>query len=161
MEEDMIGFRISGCAFPGPGLHTKWQGGIRAKRGAAALLALISAILLAGCRHTPTYTGPPNLVIHMAMKKWAIVPSRVVVPQGAKVELIVITGDVEHGIAVPGLAVNEPVQPGWTTVVRFLAIKPGVYPMHCSIACGRGHDQMTGEIVITPASVPRVTPVHK
>jgi heme/copper-type cytochrome/quinol oxidase subunit 2 len=160
MEEDMIGFRISGCAFRGLALHTKWQGGRRAKRSVAALLALISAILLAGCRHTPTYTGSPNLIIHMVMKKWAIVPNRVVVPQGAKVELIVITSDVEHGIAVPGLAINEPVQPGWTTAVRFLAVKPGVYPMHCSIACGRGHDQMTGEIVITPATA-AVTPVHK
>jgi heme/copper-type cytochrome/quinol oxidase subunit 2 len=115
------------------------------------LLAVVVMGPLAACRHTPTYAGPPNLVVHMLMKKWAIVPSRVIVPQGAKVELIVTTADVEHGLAVPGLAINEPVQPGWTTVVRFLALKPGVYPMHCSIACGRGHDKMTGEILITPA----------
>jgi heme/copper-type cytochrome/quinol oxidase subunit 2 len=160
MEEDMIGFRISGCAAPWPAIYTKWRGGRPAKRGAAALLAFIVAGLFSGCRHTPTYTGSPNLVIHVVMKKWAIVPNRVVVPRGAKVELIVITPDVEHGIAVPGLAINEPVQPGWTTVVRFLAVKPGVYPMHCSIACGRGHDRMTGEIVITQTAA-AVTPVHK
>ncbi|HTV81749.1 MAG TPA: cupredoxin domain-containing protein [Acidobacteriaceae bacterium] len=116
---------------------------------------------LTACRHTPTYTGPPNLVIHMLMKKWAIQPDRVVVPQGAKVELIIITADVEHGIGVPGLAINEPVQPGRTTVVRFLARKPGVYPLHCSVYCGRGHDRMTGEIVITPALPAAATPIHK
>lgn len=125
------------------------------------LLALILMGLLTACRQTPTYSGPPNLVIHLLMKKWAIVPNRVVVPQGAKVELIVVTSDVEHGIAVPGLAINEPVQPGWTTVVRFLAQKPGTYPMRCSIACGRGHDQMTGEVIVTPSPPVSMTPVHK
>ncbi len=97
----------------------------------------------------------------MLMKKWAIVPDRVVAPQGAKVELVVTTADVEHGLAVPGLAISEPVQPGRTTVIRFLARKPGTYPMHCSVYCGRGHDKMTGEIVITPATAGAVTPLHK
>jgi len=156
----MNGFRISGYAVPGSLHHSKRPAQRGAKHGRPVWLALVLLGLLAGCRHTPTYRGQPNLVIHILMKKWAIVPNRVVVPQGAKVELIVTTTDVEHGIAVPGLAINEPVQPGWTTVVRFLAQKPGVYPMHCSIACGRGHDQMTGEIVITPAPPGAVTPVH-
>lgn len=153
-------FRISGCAGPGSRSHTKWRAERGAKRGRAALLSLILMGLLTACRHTPTYAGPPNLIIHMLMKKWAILPSHVVVPQGARVELIVTTADVEHGLAVPGLAINEPVQPGWTTVIRFLAQTPGSYPMRCSIACGRGHDKMTGEIVITPAPAAAVNPVH-
>jgi heme/copper-type cytochrome/quinol oxidase subunit 2 len=41
------------------------------------------------------------------------------------------------------------VQPEHPAVIRFLAQTPGTYPMHCSIACGRSHDQMRGEIVIT------------
>lgn len=153
-------FRISGCAGPGFHSHSKWPPERGAKRSAAALIALVLMGLLAACRHTPTYSGPPNLVVHMVMKKWAIEPNRIVVPQGARVELIVTTADVEHGLAVPGLAINEPVQPGWTTTVRFLAQTPGTYPMRCSIACGRGHDQMTGAIVITPVP-PAVNPVPK
>jgi len=157
----MNGFRNSGCLGPGFLHHSKSRPGRGAKRLSYAWLALLLLGALAGCRHTPTYAGPPNLVIHLLMKKWAIVPNRIVVPQNARVELIVTTADVEHGIAVPGLAINEPVQPGWTTVVRFLAQKPGVYPMRCSIACGRGHDHMTGEIVITPQPAGTVIPVHK
>jgi heme/copper-type cytochrome/quinol oxidase subunit 2 len=160
MEEDMNGFRISGCAVPGFPLHTKRLAGWGAKRGCRALLALFLLGFVTACRHTPTYNGPPSLVIHVLMKKWAVLPDQVVVPQGAKVELIIITTDVEHGFAVPELAINEPVQPGRTTVVRFLAQKPGIYPMHCSVYCGRGHDKMTGEIVITPAAAAVVTPVH-
>jgi heme/copper-type cytochrome/quinol oxidase subunit 2 len=92
------------------------------------------------------------------MKKWAIVPDRIVIPQGSRVELVVSSTDVEHGIAVPALGINEPIQPAKPAVVRFLAETPGSYPMHCSILCGRGHDKMTGVIVIAPA--PKVA-VHK
>jgi cytochrome c oxidase subunit 2 len=104
------------------------------------------------------YSGAPDTVLSVVMKKWAIVPERIVVRQGARVELVVSTADVEHGIAVPALGINEPIQPGKPAVVRFLAQTPGTYPMHCSILCGRGHDKMTGVIVITSApevAVPR------
>jgi cytochrome c oxidase subunit II len=87
------------------------------------------------------------------MKKWEIVPSRLEIPQGSRVELVVTSTDVEHGLAVPGLGINEPVQPEHPAVIRFLAQTPGIYPMRCSIACGRGHDQMTGAIVITAKSI--------
>ncbi|HTV14063.1 MAG TPA: cupredoxin domain-containing protein [Acidobacteriaceae bacterium] len=147
MEEDMIGFRIVATADNEPDLHTKRGFPARAKAllfGAVPLLLLMS-----GCgRTTPRYSGPPDTVIPVLMKKWAIQPARIVIPQGARVELIVSTADIEHGMAVPGLGINEPVQPGKPAAIRFLAKTPGVYPMHCSIACGRGHDQMTGAIVI-------------
>lgn len=157
----MNGFRISRCLARGVRFHSKSPATRRAKRTGTGLLALMLLGSLTACRHTPSYSGPPSLVIHVLMKKWMIVPNRIVVPEGAKVELIVTTADVEHGIAVPGLAINEPVQPGWTTVVRFLAQKSGVFPMHCSIACGRGHDKMTGVIVIAPPPSAVVTPARK
>jgi cytochrome c oxidase subunit 2 len=86
------------------------------------------------------------------MKKWAIEPSRIEVPQGDEVELVVTTTDVEHGIAIPGLDIREPVQPGRPTIVRFKARTAGTYPMSCSILCGTGHKQMTGVIVVTAAA---------
>jgi cytochrome c oxidase subunit 2 len=107
---------------------------------------------MSGCsKKTPTFEGPPNTVRQIIMKKWEIAPKRVELPQGARVELVVSSTDIEHGLAVPGLGINEPVQPEHPAVIRFLAQTPGTYPMRCSIACGRGHDQMTGEIVITAA----------
>lgn len=149
MEEDMIGFRIVAPADNEPDLHTKWRFPARAKVAAILLGTLPLLLLMTSCgRKTPRYSGPPDTVIPIVMKKWAILPARVVVRQGARVELIVSTADVEHGMAVPGLGINEPVQPGKPAAIRFLAQTPGVYPMRCSIACGHGHDQMTGAIVI-------------
>lgn len=138
-------------------LHSKRQAGTPAKRALPFAASGVLLLALTACKHTPTYSGPPNLVLHVVMKKWDIVPNRIVVPQNAHVELVVTTADVEHGLAVPGLAINEPVQPGKPAVIRFLALKPGVYPMHCSILCGRGHDQMIGSIVIVPSPNPPST----
>jgi len=141
----MIGFRISGdagvsCFTP----HSKCRTTIAAKAG------LLLVFLLSGCSRTPTFSGPPDTVIKVVMKKWAIEPSRITVPQGTRVELVVSTADVEHGLGVRGLAINEPVQPGKPAVIRFLAQTPGTYPMRCSILCGKGHKDMLGEIVIEP-----------
>lgn len=159
MEEDMNGFRIVTAADNDPCLHSKRRSHGAAKGTALLLMSLPLFLLIPGCgKKTPTYGGPPDTVLSVVMKKWAIVPDRVVVRQGARVEMVVSTTDVEHGIAVPGLGINEPVQPARPAVVRFLAQTPGTYPMHCSILCGRGHDTMTGVIVITPA--PKVA-VHK
>lgn len=167
----MNGFRKSGYAGPENRVslpfHTKCQRLRGAKRRCWPML-LLALGLLTSCNHTPMYQGPPNLILHVLMKKWAIVPSRIVVPQGAHVELIITTEDVEHGIGVPALDIDQPVQPGRTTVVKFLALKPGSYPMHCSVLCGRGHDLMKGEIVITPSPAAAAArksssgpPVHK
>lgn len=146
----MNGFRIVTAADNEFHLHHKRRVHAGAKKGLLLAVALF-LLIPAGCKKTPTYSGPPNTVLTVLMKKWAIVPDRIVVPQGARVELIVSSADVEHGFNVPALAINEPVQPGRApALIRFLAQTPGTYPMRCSIACGKGHDKMTGVIVIAP-----------
>ena len=122
--------------------------GVRAK----LLMAFLLPVSLAGCRKAPADNTPPDVIRQIVMKKWAIEPSRIEVPQGDEVELIVTTTDVEHGLAVPTLGIREPVQPGTSTIVRFKATTAGTYPMKCSVLCGRDHDKMTGEIVILPSS---------
>jgi cytochrome c oxidase subunit 2 len=152
MGEDMNGFRIWTAADNEVSSHTKRRGCTAAKKAPAALLSAWFFFSMAGCgKRTPTYAGPPDTVRQIVMKKWEIEPGRIEVPQGARVELVVSSTDVEHGISVPGLGIREPVQPEHPAVIRFLAQTPGVYPMRCNILCGRGHNRMTGEIVITPA----------
>ncbi len=106
---------------------------------------------LGGCRTAPRNDAQPDIIKRIVMKKWTIEPNRIEVPQGGEVELVVTTTDVEHGIAIPGLDIREPVQPGKETVIRFKANTAGTYPMSCSILCGTGHKQMTGVIVVTAA----------
>ena len=148
----MNGFRIWTAADNRTFLHHKWRGGPGSKATPALLLPLALLSSMTGCgKRTPSFAGPPDTVRQIVMKKWEIIPNRLVLPQGARVELVVTSTDVEHGLAVPALGINEPVQPEHPAVIRFLAKTPGTYPMHCSVLCGRGHDKMTGVIVITPA----------
>jgi cytochrome c oxidase subunit 2 len=151
MGEDMNGFRIWTAADNALNLHTKRRAHVGAKAVPALLLTVPLLLSMIGCgKRTPTYAGPPDTVRQIVMKKWEINPNRVEVPQGSRVELVVSSTDVEHGIDVPGLGIREPVQPEHPAVIRFLAQTPGVYPMRCSILCGRGHNKMTGAIVIVP-----------
>ncbi len=151
----MNGFRIWTAADNEFYPHTKRRAHAAAKKAPAALLSAWLFFSMSGCgKRTPTYSGPADTVRQIAMKKWEIDPARVEIPQGARVELVVTSMDVEHGIAVPGLGINEPVQPEHPAVIRFLARTPGVYSMRCSVLCGRGHDKMTGAIVIMPAGSP-------
>jgi cytochrome c oxidase subunit 2 len=150
MDEDMNGFRIWTAADNGADLHSKGRFSGGAKAASALMLGTGLLLSMIGCgKKTPAYAGPPDTVRQIIMKKWEIDPARVEVPQGARVELVVTSIDVEHGIDVPGLGIREPVQPEHPAVIRFLAQTPGVYPLRCSVLCGRGHNQMTGEIVIT------------
>ena len=73
----------------------------RRQRPQPALMLGAGLILwMIGCgKKTPTYAGPPDTVRQIVMKKWEIEPNRVEVPQGARVELVVTSTDVEHGIA--------------------------------------------------------------
>jgi heme/copper-type cytochrome/quinol oxidase subunit 2 len=79
------------------------------------------------------------------MKQWEMLPRTIVVARNAKVELTTESGDVEHGVTVTGLDIDESVKKGELVVVRFIAQNAGEYGMRCSILCGRGHDHDEGQ----------------
>ena len=82
------------------------------------------------------------------MKQWEMVPRTIVVARNAKVELTIESADVEHGLTVKGLDIDESVKKGDPVMVRFIAHTGGEYVMRCSILCGRGHDEMKGKILV-------------
>jgi heme/copper-type cytochrome/quinol oxidase subunit 2 len=49
---------------------------------------------------------------------------------------------------IPEFKINEDINPGQKTVINFIADKKGVFDFSCSVACGRGHGQMTGQIIV-------------
>jgi cytochrome c oxidase subunit II len=126
--------------------HTKWAWRLTAK-WVICEVGLLCLAAVAGC-HKPAFTGPPDQRIHLLIKQWEMVPRKIVVARGVKVELIIESADVEHGLSVPGLDIDESVKKGETVAVRFIAVKSGEYAMHCSILCGRGHDEMKGKILV-------------
>lgn len=71
------------------------------------------------------------------------------VKKGVPVKLLITSTDVEHGIAIPGLKINQKLPVGQQTAVEFTPDKTGTFPFRCSVPCGDGHRDMIGVLEVT------------
>jgi cytochrome c oxidase subunit 2 len=110
----------------------------------AAVLLLLPLLLLSAV----ACNREPDVKIAVVMKKYTIEPAEIRVKKGQMVELTVSTADVQHGFAVPGLGIKEPVQRNRPAVIVFEARQAGTFPVACSIICGSGHDDMQAKIIV-------------
>ena len=94
-------------------------------------------------------TSQPELKeIEVIAKKWDFEPNPIEVNKGDKVNLKIISIDVNHGIMLTEFNINEFLSPGNTVEVEFVADKVGEFPFWCNVACGSGHSSMRGTLVV-------------
>jgi len=93
--------------------------------------------------------GEPK-VIQVSAERFKFTPSVIEIKAGETVVLEFSTLDRKHGFAVPDLGVDEVIEAGKITRVKITAPKAGRFVFHCSVFCGSGHEEMAGEIVVTP-----------
>ena len=91
-------------------------------------------------------------VIEVTAKKYDFVPSTIEVQQGERVVLRVTSTDRLHGIGIKKFGVNREVPRGKTVDVEFVANEAGTFPVLCTEDCGKGHDDMTGTLVVKAVS---------
>ena len=84
----------------------------------------------------------------MIAKQFEFDPSVITVNKGDHVIIHVKSVDVAHGFMIPEYAINVPIPGGQERTVEFDADKAGEFPFLCSIACGSGHRDMTGKLVV-------------
>ena len=111
----------------------------------------LAALLLCSALSAQDSAAPkPDKVISVTAERFTFSPSRIRVPQGAVVELVITSDDTDHGFRIPraNIDVAIPQQGKGEVRVRFLAKEKGVYPFECSRACGAGHNLMRGRIVV-------------
>ena len=89
-------------------------------------------------------------VVHVTAKKFEYSPSEIHVKKGEPVVLEFVSLDRKHGFEVPELGLSTEIDPKAPSRVRFVPQKEGRFPFHCSVFCGDGHEDMTGEIVVDP-----------
>ena len=70
------------------------------------------------------------------------VDNRIVVPQGAKVRLLLTSNDVLHAWWVPDFAVKKDAIPGFINEIWFRAEEAGVFRGQCAELCGKDHGFM-------------------
>ena len=88
-------------------------------------------------------------VIKVTAKKFEYSPSVIAVKLNVPVVLEFTSLDRLHGFAVPDLKLQAEIKPGEVTRVRFIPDKVGTFDFHCSVFCGSGHEDMTGQVVVT------------
>jgi cytochrome c oxidase subunit 2 len=109
-------------------------------------LALILVLALAPAAHA----AKKERVIQISAKRFEFAPATIELKVGEPVILELSTLDRKHGFAAPELHVDGVViLPGKVTRVRIVPDHAGTFAFHCSVFCGAGHEDMTGQIVVT------------
>ncbi len=140
---------------------------MKQKNLAIIFVALAAIVFLLGCTDTVqnnavgnnsnenlTLGSGPNtqtsktVEFTITAKQWEFEPSTITVTEGDLVTLVITSIDVDHGISIPGLGVNENLIAGQTTTIEFIADKKGNYSFSCNVYCGQGHSSMAGIIII-------------
>ena len=117
----------------------------RAVSAFALLTALLSAVASAD---TPTPASQEQ-VVKISAKRFEYSPNVIKVKVNTPVVLELTTLDRVHGFAIPDLKLEAEIKPGEITRVRFVPQKTGTFAFHCNVFCGSGHEDMTGELVVT------------
>jgi cytochrome c oxidase subunit II len=104
---------------------------------------------------TPPVSPPPDsgsagqiVEITMTAKQFEFSPSTITVNKGDTVKITLTTLDVAHGFGIPEFNVNERVEPGTPIIIQFVADKSGTFEYRCTVPCGGGHMQMTGQLIV-------------
>jgi cytochrome c oxidase subunit 2 len=70
------------------------------------------------------------------------------IPVGADVQLNLSAQDVIHSFWVPQFRLKQDAIPGISTELRFVATKPGTYPVVCAELCGGYHGSMRTQVIV-------------
>jgi cytochrome c oxidase subunit II len=108
------------------------------------LLLLPGAALLAALGGS----SDPAQRVGMVAMKFDFLPDTVRVKKGRPVALELSSLDRLHGFSVPGLGIDADIPPGPPTILRFTPTAAGVFPVHCDVFCGDGHEGMAGAIIV-------------
>jgi cytochrome c oxidase subunit 2 len=78
-------------------------------------------------------------------------PDPLVVRAGERVRLMVKSRDVTHGAMIPEVDFSIEISADNRKAAEFIApVKPGEYPVFCSVFCGPDHGNMKGRLLVLP-----------
>jgi heme/copper-type cytochrome/quinol oxidase subunit 2 len=90
--------------------------------------------------------APTQRTIRIQANSFEFTPGEIRVNQGDTVTLEVVSQDVVHGVYVDGYNLQVTADPGQTARLTFVAGRPGVFRLRCSVTCGALHPFMIGKL---------------
>lgn len=115
----------------------------------SAAVVAVALALAVGARTAHTSASGGEEVIEITAKRFEYSPSEITLKKGVPAILEFTSLDRAHGFLVPQMNLRADIKPGETTRVRIVPDRAGTFPFHCDNFCGGGHEDMTGEIIVT------------
>src|SRR6266545_2112154 len=81
-------------------------------------------------------------------RQFSYSPSELNVNAGDTVTIQLVSTDVVHGLYVDGYDISVEADPGQTTMLTFIADKPGSFRFRCNVTCGAMHPFMIGKLTV-------------
>jgi cytochrome c oxidase subunit 2 len=104
----------------------------------------------AAAGHSSAPQASPPRTIEVVARRFTFEPATIEVAVGERVRLLVRSADGVHGVGIRKFKVNALIPRGGAPVaIDFVASAAGTFPMLCSEACGDGHADMRGSLVVT------------
>lgn len=95
-----------------------------------------------------TAVAPTVREISVTASQFQFSPNPIRVQLGETVRLRVTSSDVTHGLSIPDLGIDQVIPAGQATTIEFQATRRGSFPFACSVACGVGHANMRGLLIV-------------
>lgn len=104
-------------------------------------------------------TKPADLVVNVTGMQYAwlfnypdsgVVTGELHIPVDQDIQLNLSAQDVIHSFWVPQFRLKQDALPGEHSELRFVATKPGTYPVVCAELCGSYHGGMRTQVIVHP-----------
>jgi cytochrome c oxidase subunit 2 len=118
-------------------------------KSAGFRILVLAALLGTGLVGTYVNAQPNEQVIQIVAKRFNYTPNVIRLKKGMPVVLEFTTLDVIMGFNVPDLKIRTDIIPGKVSRVHLTPDKVGTFPFLCDVFCGSGHEDMTGNIIVT------------
>jgi len=115
-------------------------------------ILLLSAVLVA-IGLTPISFGtasPSSRHVHVRARSYEYTPATIDVQRGDRVTIELESTDAVHGLRIDGYDLEVRSSPGQPAQLTFLADRPGVFRVRCSVTCGPLHPFMIGRLRVAP-----------
>jgi len=113
------------------------------------LFVVVCAIAIVVFSSGSIVTAQSEQVIKITAKRYEYNPNKITLKKGVPVTLEFTSLDRLHGFNCPDLGIRGDILPGKSLKIQFTPNKTGTFPFHCDIFCGEGHENMTGEFIVT------------
>ena len=87
-------------------------------------------------------------MVKITARRFEFNPQTITLRKGRPARLIITSEDVTHGFTIDEFNIKVRVEAKETKIVEFTPDRAGRFRIYCSVYCGDGHEEMSGELLV-------------